>query len=103
MDQVQYAVALAILAHWGGLDRRFLLVLAAAYVWRWIGVGLCVSDGVIGWRGKRWLVPFPDLTKELLVLACFPFYTNPLAILAVVAAKVAFEAYRLIGARKTCD
>jgi hypothetical protein len=54
--------------------------------------------------GKRWLVPFPDLTKELLVAAWAVSSSHRVAAFGVVAvAKTAFEGARLLWAREQCD
>jgi hypothetical protein len=103
-DQIQYAVALAILARSGSSFGSAIPFVTCAYLWRWIGVCFFVADGAVGWRGKRWLVPFPDLTKELLVAAWAVSSSHRVAAFGVVAvAKTAFEGARLLWAREQCD
>ena len=100
VDQIQYAIAI-LMVYPIMAPNPILTLIVASHMWRWIGVCLFISEGAIGSRGKRWLVLFPDLTKELLVISYFSYSTMLTA--TAVALKVVFEGARLVFAHRQCD
>lgn len=102
VDQVQYAVALALLWAYCGFWSPVIVI---AYLLRWIGVTLFAHDGSVGYKAKRWLALFPDVTKELLLLVAVlgPAGATPTLIALVIVGKYLFELGRLVYATKTCD
>ena len=88
IDQMQYMVALALIWNWPLITAQRRLILIIALSWRWVGVlSFVLSKGT----EPKFLVLFPDLFKELLVLwGCFP-KSGGLAIALVIVGKVIFE------------
>lgn len=88
IDQVQYMVALALIWNWPLITYQRRIILVIALSWRWIGVLLFVrSKGT----EPRFLILFPDLFKELIVLwGCFP-RSGWRSITFVIVGKVIFE------------
>lgn len=112
VDQVQNAFALIIvvLLFPSILKGPIWWTLVATCVWRGIGVVLFARDGCIGAHAKRWLVAFPDVTKELLLVASLfekfeklPATHSVPIIIAVLLLKTGFEALRWRHAHNTCD
>jgi hypothetical protein len=89
IDQVQYVVALAIMWNWPQLQPPRRAILIIALCWRWIGLWVLRSN-----PHSNWLLMFPDVFKELLVLWAIVPSRNPLLLCGVLVGKVLFEAFQ---------
>ena len=89
MDQIQYVVALVIMWNWLPLQPPRRTILVVALMWRWIGLWVVRSNPT-----SRWLLMFPDVFKELIVLWAIMPTQNLLLLCAVLVGKVLFEVFQ---------
>jgi len=87
IDLFHYFIAIFILSINGKIKKEFLFILIVFYLWRCIGVILFIR-----YKDVRFLIPFFDFIKELLVIYVF-FKNNIYVYIIGIVLKIMFEIF----------